>query len=157
MKGRIIKLLNPITIPLVLLYWRTFKPNGYGVKVIAEYNNKVLIIRNSYGYKRWTFPGGNIDKGETSENAAVRELKEETGLDVHTITQVGSFVSTMHGKKDNIHIFHAQTTHNELSLDEFEVEEGDWFSHEELPELGPIAKEIWEVFRDEKQKGRTTI
>ncbi len=39
---------------------------------------KVLLIKDGYG--RWTWPKGNIGKGESSEDAALREIKEETGL-----------------------------------------------------------------------------
>ena len=39
---------------------------------------KVLLIKDSYG--RWTWPKGNIAKGESNEDAALREIQEETGL-----------------------------------------------------------------------------
>jgi 8-oxo-dGTP pyrophosphatase MutT (NUDIX family) len=38
-----------------------------------------LLIRDSY--KNWGFPKGHLEKGESAEEAAVREVREETGLD----------------------------------------------------------------------------
>ncbi|GAG48071.1 unnamed protein product, partial [marine sediment metagenome] len=39
---------------------------------------KILLIKDGYG--RWAWPKGNIGKGELSEDAALREIEEETGL-----------------------------------------------------------------------------
>lgn len=46
------------------------------------YQGRVLLVRraNPPDVGRWGFPGGKIDSGETIENAAVRELFEETGV-----------------------------------------------------------------------------
>ncbi len=43
-----------------------------------------LLLKRSIepGYGKWTFPGGYVDRGETLEQAAVREAEEETGLSV---------------------------------------------------------------------------
>ena len=42
----------------------------------------VLIATEKYGQRRWSLPKGHLKKGETREQAAVREVREETGLDV---------------------------------------------------------------------------
>lgn len=42
-------------------------------------NREVLLIRRPR-YRDWTFPKGKVEKGETDEQAAVREVEEETGL-----------------------------------------------------------------------------
>lgn len=55
---------------------------------IFLYQNKnILILRKSGGkYKgEWSGPGGRIEWGETPKQAAIRELKEETGLDYHLL------------------------------------------------------------------------
>lgn len=78
-KQKVIKFLTPILLPIVRLYWRIFKPKTFGVKVIVENNDKFLLIRNSYGRKRWTFPGGKIENNEEPKDAAFREVKEEVG------------------------------------------------------------------------------
>lgn len=46
---------------------------------------KVLLVKNNNG-RYWSFPKGHIEKGESEEQTAVREIKEETGLDVEIIS-----------------------------------------------------------------------
>lgn len=50
-------------------------------------NVKILLVKNNNG-RYWSFPKGHIEDGETEQETAVREIKEETGLDV---TLVNSF------------------------------------------------------------------
>ncbi len=46
-------------------------------------NKKILmVLHRSSSREYWTLPGGGIEPGETPEQTAVREVKEETGLDV---------------------------------------------------------------------------
>ena len=47
--------------------------------VVAEQDGKYLIVRER-GAKRWSLPGGGIERGESALRAAVRELEEETRL-----------------------------------------------------------------------------
>jgi len=54
----------------------TFRPAVYGIII---QNGKVLLSKQWDGYD---FPGGGIELGETIVEALVREVKEETGLDV---------------------------------------------------------------------------
>ena len=60
--------------------------NG-GVRIaVFDDHNRVLLVRHHYkdeGRDVWMLPGGAIEKGETSKDAAIREVLEETGLIVH--------------------------------------------------------------------------
>lgn len=58
-----------------------------------EEEPKVLLIqRGNEPYKGcWAFPGGFMNMEETAEECAVRELKEETGLTVKQIQQIGAY------------------------------------------------------------------
>lgn len=64
------------------------------VDVVAIYRNEgiILVKRSHDPYKdHWAIPGGLVEYGETVENAAVREFKEETGLEVKLVKIVGVY------------------------------------------------------------------
>lgn len=63
------------------------------VVIANEHQPKVLLIqRGNEPFKGcWAFPGGFMDMDETTEHCAVRELKEETGLAVSDLHQIGTY------------------------------------------------------------------
>lgn len=55
-------------------------------------HNVLLIQRATHPLKGfWTLPGGRIERGETPEQACIREIKEELGLEVENLTPVARF------------------------------------------------------------------
>ena len=63
------------------------------IVITKETEPKVLLIqRGNEPYKGcWAFPGGFMDMDETTEQCAIRELEEETGLVVSHVQQVGAY------------------------------------------------------------------
>jgi ADP-ribose pyrophosphatase YjhB (NUDIX family) len=53
--------------------------------VVHDEAGRLLLVRRGHEPHRgrWTLPGGRVETGETTEQAVVREVREETGLDVH--------------------------------------------------------------------------
>lgn len=50
--------------------------------VIVDERHRVLLVRHSYGELNWEIPGGAGEPGESADATAVREVREETGLEV---------------------------------------------------------------------------
>ncbi|UKK63053.1 NUDIX hydrolase [Prevotella communis] len=63
------------------------------VVITKEAEPKVLLIQRSADpYKGcWAFPGGFMNMDETTEQCAIRELEEETGLKLGTVRQIGAY------------------------------------------------------------------
>lgn len=61
--------------------------------IIDSGESRVALIRRSIepGYGKWVFPGGYVDRGEQIEAAAIREAREECGLDVRIDALVGIY------------------------------------------------------------------
>ena len=51
--------------------------------------NEILVQNRKRKYLGWSLPGGHVEKGESIYDCAVREVKEETGLDVHSLKYCG--------------------------------------------------------------------
>lgn len=85
--------------------------------------------------KHWKFPKGHIDPDESSKDAALREVEEETGVKAEIIDKVGDskYVFPMNGEK----IFKIVTMYlmsyvsGELKPQEIEIEEVGWAAPEE--------------------------
>jgi ADP-ribose pyrophosphatase YjhB (NUDIX family) len=72
--------IEPFTRPLFFALSRATRGMTLGVRVVASDGvGKVLLVRHTY-LPGWWLPGGGVDRGETTDQAAVRELREETGL-----------------------------------------------------------------------------
>lgn len=113
---------------------REFSAGGIVIKRYGG-NIKVLLIKDSYG--RWTWPKGKIDKGESVAEAAIREVREETGLrSVEAIKQIDrtQYFYRRSGKLifKTVYIFLFRLLKNEgLRIQTEEIRAGKWFSPRE--------------------------
>ena len=61
------------------------------VDAIIEIEDGVVLIKRSNPPFGWAIPGGFVDYGESLENAVIREMKEETGLDLEDLRQFHTY------------------------------------------------------------------
>ena len=103
------------------------------VAAIIKRDAKVLATQRGYGeYKDgWEFPGGKIEKGETPQEAIVREIREELAADI----TVGSLLTTVEFDYPAFHLsmdcFWAELANGSV-LELFEHEASKWLSINEL-------------------------
>ena len=120
--------------------------------IIPFPDDKILLIkRNTIPFKGyWALPGGRMDPGETIEQTVVREVKEETGLDVAIVNKIGEYVEK--GIKDGVEYeyyptcFVVKSFGGEIKKQESEIQEIQLFSLQELPE--PLAFEHDKMIKD---------
>lgn len=109
---------------------------------IIEDNGKILLQhRSDNGH--WGLPGGCLEMGESPRECAIREVKEETGLDVELASLVGVYdnFEMEWPNKDKAHIvsfvFTAKAISGELRIDE-ESLELKYFSESEMPYIAGV-------------------
>jgi 8-oxo-dGTP diphosphatase len=61
------------------------------VDIIIEINDGIVLIERSNEPLGWALPGGFVDYGEPLEEAAIREAREETSLDIVNLRLVGCY------------------------------------------------------------------
>lgn len=77
----------------IIKNWRLLLERKEAAACVLIFDNefKVLLCRRkantAWMPEKWGFPGGGVEEGETAEQAAIREIKEETNLDIHHIQQ----------------------------------------------------------------------
>lgn len=103
------------------------------VDAIIEIQGGIILIKRKNPPPGWAIPGGFVDYGETIEDAAIREAKEETGLDITLIRQFHTYSDP---KRDPRHhtvsvIFIAKADGNPKAGDD--AKEAGIFSKDNLP------------------------
>lgn len=59
--------------------------------VFIEKGESILLVKQNYGLKFWSLPGGVMENGESINQAALREVKEETGLEIDLGRLIGVY------------------------------------------------------------------
>jgi 8-oxo-dGTP diphosphatase len=114
--------------------------------------NKIVLIKRStppfVGF--WALPGGRSEQDEAVEETVVREVKEETGLDVAVVRKVGEYHEK--GVQAGIEYdyypacFLVQVVGGELQRQQSEIAEIKLFNVDELPEV--LAFEHTQMVKD---------
>lgn len=105
-----------------------------GTNVVIIRSNQVLLVRRT-DFDIWALPGGGVDNGESIEFAAIREIKEEAGLDISIEALVGIYSKPkwVNGG-DNVIVFRGVSENNKPTPDNYEVSECKFFNIDSLPE-----------------------
>ena len=100
--------------------------------IITRPDRHVVLVRRAIdpGYGKWVFPGGYVDRGEEVTLAAIREAREEAGLEIRIDGLIGIY--SYAGRTPIIIVYAATMTGGELSVDE-EGLEARWFEPNAVP------------------------
>jgi mutator protein MutT len=106
------------------------------------FNEKGEVLLQKRGdSNKWGFPGGAIELGETPQMAAIREVKEETGLDVVVNNLIGIYTDTCmeYSNGDKAHsiliAYELNVIGGKMFCDKEETVELEYFSMNNIPEL----------------------
>lgn len=131
---------------------------------VVIFRGKILLLYKSYKnrYDGWVLPKGTVEQGETHEQTALREVKEETDADASIIKYVGkseySFYSFHEQIIKSVHwyLMESENYHSKPQKEEFFVDSGYYKFHEVYHLLKfPNEKEILKQAYDEYKKLRS--
>ena len=105
---------------------------------------EVLLVHRPR-YDDWTFPKGKLENGETDEEAARREVEEETGLDVELGPELASTTYKDSKLREKIVRYWAMPVSGE-AVPQNEVDEVEWLSPEKAAERLSYERDL-EVLR----------
>ena len=109
---------------------------------------KVLLVRRGIDPYRgcWAFPGGFLQMDETAKEGALRELREETGLEPAAVGELGVFSDPDRDPRERcITIAHYALVKPSAVTGGDDAEEAAWFPTDALPELAFDHKKIFEA------------
>lgn len=109
---------------------REFSAGG----IVFNEAGQVLLTKHSQN-KHWSFPKGLIDPGQTPEQAAVREVREEGGIEAEITGKVGysKYVYNLNGEKifKVVTYFLMKYLSGDPENHDWEVSEAGWFNPED--------------------------
>ncbi len=124
-----------------------FRPISMGVRVMMIQDNKVLLVRQTY-VTGWFMPGGGLRRGETLDQAARREAREETGAELGELQLVGAYTNFKEMRTDHNILFKC-TDFTVSGKHDDEIAEVRFFELGKLPEgLWPGHRRRLEEYRD---------
>ena len=116
----------------------------------------LLIVRASEPFKGcWAFPGGFMDMDENAEDCAKRELKEETGLEVGTMRQLGAFAEVNRdprGRTVSV-AYYAVIEKTEVKGSD-DAAQARWFPIDSIPSLAFDHEKILAMALEKIKKGK---
>ncbi len=119
------------------------KSNIAMISAVRNSDKEVLLLKQNKISKYYVLVAGYHKKGESLEQTVIREVKEETNLDVADVKYLGSY---FYDKKDTIMVaYTAYSKTKQFSLDKQEVDDAIWKSLEEAISLvreGSIAQQV---------------
>jgi len=115
--------------------------------IIRTTDARIVLVRRAIepGYGLWVFPGGYVDRGEEIRSAAIREAREESGLDIHLEELVNIY--SYAGRTPIIVVYAATVIGGELCTDD-ECLEARLFDEAEIPWDSLAFRSTSEALRD---------
>lgn len=123
--------------------------------LVINQQGQWLVVKKAYsGLKgRWSLPAGFVDAGETVDQAVVREIKEETGIDCEVEGLIGFRTGVIRNHiSDNMAIFLARPRHEQITVARNELLEVAWLAPKDLIEDTLTSEMLLEMAKNTYQQ-----
>ena len=115
-------------------------PFTIGVGGVVLNQERVLLVKLTYGHKGWILPGGYVKSTETIGKAVKREVHEETGLEVEPTEVVAARSKADQGRCDIYVALLVKVLGGELKPDHKEISDLKYFSLNEMESRSDVPK-----------------
>ncbi len=114
--------------------------------IIRDSEDRVLLVKRRFPPPGWALPGGFVDKGETVEQAVIREVEEETSLSLRDVKQFRVYSEPSRDQRHHVVsvVFTGESGDRPSAGDD--AAEARFFSLNALPE--PLAFDHAEILND---------
>ncbi|MBU0707506.1 NUDIX hydrolase [Patescibacteria group bacterium] len=111
--------------------------------VVIKKDDKYLLVQEIGPRARglWNWPSGRVEQGDTIEETAVKEAKEETGYDVKLIRKIGIFQIDINTPPK--HSYEAEIVGGELDYPKNEIMNAKWFTLVEIKNMKDKLRGEW--------------
>lgn len=101
--------------------------------IVTDADGRILVVRTTYLGREWMLPGGRVERDERPHDAAVRETREETGIEA----TVRRLVAVDASDRDGVSfIYAASPSGGELEPQLGEIAEVGWVDRAEIADSG---------------------
>ena len=117
---------------VISLIFRIAPKNDRVRVIVYRDDGDILLVKNRFSRQKWALPGGGVNRNESYEQAAVREVLEEVGLKTHNLRYLGKANSHESYAKFSVRVFAAHASDYDIKCN-FEIMEARWFNRDYLP------------------------
>lgn len=127
--------IEPFTRPLFFAFSRATRGMTLGVRGVAvDGEGRVLLVKHTYVHG-WWLPGGGVERGQTAEDALIREMREEAGLIVEGRPVLVSVHSNeRYFRGDHVLVYRMDRFTMTDRTSHGEIAEVGWFDPADLPD-----------------------
>jgi len=128
------RILHPLVRPLYQAHSRLTRGATLGVRgLVLNQAGEVLLVEHTYIHG-WFLPGGGVERGETTEQAVIRELQEEAGVRVIGRPRlVGVHANHRIFRGDHVLVYRIDTWEPCDASQQGEISAVGWFAPDRLP------------------------
>ena len=123
------RLLVRVVIEVAGLFGGRYRRTEGAHALVHDDRGRILAVRTTYLGPGWMLPGGRVERSETPHLAAVRETREETGIDVRVERLL---LIDAHRRRNTSFVFAATRLGGTLSPELGEIAEVGWLTREEI-------------------------
>ena len=133
---------------------------------VVIYRSKVLLLYKNYKsrYEGWVLPKGTVEKGESHEETALREVREESGAEADIVEFIGSNSYSFAVPEDRVekevywYLMKGRSYYSKPQAEEYFRDSGFYKYHEAIHLLKfdnerEILEKAYEVFRQRRREG----